>query len=209
MSVAEHFERAARDYGALRGRWPLGALREQEQRALHDLVRPRPGELVLDAGCGDGETLAWLRDEGARAVGVDVTPAMAAHCRRRGFAVAIQDMQRLGVQSRFDWVLCVGSLEFVLDPAATIAGFASCLRPGGRLGLLYPRRHLLGWVYAAYHGLHGVRIHLFSRPQIEAYMRGAGLRPLPDWRDGALSSMCVAERPAERAGGGTLEGTAG
>jgi SAM-dependent methyltransferase len=193
-SAAQHFERVAGDYARLRHLWPLGMLRRQEQRALRALVRVQPGERVLDAGCGDGETLAWLTAQRVQPVGVDVALGMAAHCRRRGFLVAVQDMECLGMRPCFDWVLCVGALEFTADPGHAIRSLASCLRPRGKLALLFPRRNWLTILYAAYHRAHGVRIRLFTCEDVSALMIHAGLRPQPGWRDGWASTVAVAER---------------
>jgi SAM-dependent methyltransferase len=194
-SAVRHFEAAAARYDALRNGGMLGTLRRRELAALRQLAPVRAGERVLDAGCGDGELLAWLAARGARAVGVDAARGMAAACRRRGLAVAVQDMEQLGVRPAFDWTLCIGSLEFAADPRRAVAELAATLRPGGRFVLLYPRREPLGLLYAAYHRLHGVRVTLFSRAEIGALFRAAGLSGPRGWRDCALSTLCVAERP--------------
>jgi SAM-dependent methyltransferase len=46
---------------------------------------------VIDVGCGRGELLEALRAQGIEARGVDVSPAMVAICRRRGFDVELGD----------------------------------------------------------------------------------------------------------------------
>ncbi|HUI28449.1 MAG TPA: class I SAM-dependent methyltransferase, partial [Candidatus Kryptonia bacterium] len=169
-AAIRHFERVAASYTRLRDRWPLGALRRQEAQALATLTHIEPGARVLDAGCGDGTTLAHLADDGVRGVGIDITRPMAAQCRRRGFPVCVQDIEQLGFRAAFDWVLCIGSLEFTAEPFKAIRSLAGCLRPSGRLVLLFPRRNLLGHVYAAYHRAHGVRAWRFSRAEVAALL---------------------------------------
>jgi 2-polyprenyl-3-methyl-5-hydroxy-6-metoxy-1,4-benzoquinol methylase len=192
--VVRHFTGVAAQYTRLRASWPLGMLRRQEIAALRELVRPQPGARVLDVGCGDGETLSWLTELGARPVGIDVVYAMAAHCRQRGLSVAVQDMEQLGVRARFDWVLCIGSLEFTAQPKQVIASLAACVRPHGRFVLLFPRRSWLGTLYATYHRAHGVRIRIFSNAEIRGFMLAAGLEPLAGWRDCWLSTIALATR---------------
>ena len=196
-AARRHFARVAGDYTALRGRWPLGALREQEQRAVRALLTVDAGARALDVGCGDGTTAAWLQARGARVIGVDAVWEMAALTRRRGVPTVVQDMETLGIRPRFDWVLCIGALEFTRSPAAAIAALAACLAPGGRLVLLFPRRSLLGRAYAAYHRANGLAIHLFARDEMAAHLRAAGLMLEGAWRDCLLSSVCLARRRAE------------
>ena len=47
---------------------------------------------VLDAGCGRGEFLEILRDQGITATGVDVNPEMVAQCRARELQVVEGDL---------------------------------------------------------------------------------------------------------------------
>jgi SAM-dependent methyltransferase len=194
-AAARHFTRVASDYGKLRQQGLNGFLRGREQRAVAALARVQPGARVLDAGCGDGETLAWLVARGARPVGFDLVAPMAAHCHARGFDVCVQDMERPGFRATFDWVLCIGSLEFTREPASALQALSGCLHQGGRFVLLFPRRNWLGRVYAAYHRRHGVPVWLFSRRQMTRLLRRAGLEPV-EWRDCLLSSVCLAHKAA-------------
>jgi len=190
-AVARHFADAATRYSRLRGSGPLGWARSREQTAVQDLANVEPGTTVLDAGCGDGATLDWLRERGAHAIGIDLTWPMARICAMRGLAVAVQDIEEVGLQPVFDWVLCIGSLEFVPNPARALQNLAACLAPTGTLVLLYPRKGPLGTLYALYHRTHGTRIHLFNTDDITALFSGAGLDPPRSRRDCLLSSVCV------------------
>jgi SAM-dependent methyltransferase len=189
-AVSRHFSRAAARYSYLRGRGPLKRIRRREQAAVRELAEIKPGATVLDAGCGDGATLEWLSARGATAFGIDLTWPMALLCAARGFPVAVQDIENLGLRTVFDWVLCIGALEFVPDPARALQNLAGCLAPNGTLVLLYPRRGALGALYAMYHRTHGARIHLFGDREIAVLLTGAGLVPPLQRRDCVLSSAC-------------------
>jgi 2-polyprenyl-3-methyl-5-hydroxy-6-metoxy-1,4-benzoquinol methylase len=191
-AVARHFSRSAAGYTRLRGVGPMHRMRQREQTAVQELATVEAGVRVLDAGCGDGATLDWLRTRGAVPVGIDLTWPMARVCIERGFAVAVQDLENIGLQPVFDWVLCIGALEFVPDPARAIKNLSACLAPNGTLVLLYPRKGPLGVLYAIYHRTHGARIHLFNLEDITELLTGAGLSPPLDRRDCALSSVCTA-----------------
>ncbi len=194
-AAARHFEAAAAGYGRRRDAGLAGRLRRHEIRAVRDLAAVAPGDLVLDAGCGDGAALDWLAGARARAFGVDVALGMARACRRRGHRVAVQDLARPGLRCGFDWVLCIGALEFTADPAAAVAALAAVMRPGGRLLLLYPRPLPLGPLYALYHRRHGVAIKLFTPARVRALLTAAGLAAPTATRWSWLSSACVARRP--------------
>ncbi|MEO8601707.1 MAG: methyltransferase domain-containing protein [bacterium] len=193
-AAADHFSRVADGYSGLRGRWPLSVLRAREQAAVRRLMPVAVGERVLDAGCGDGEILAWLCSRRARPVGIDVVPAMAQRARRCGAPVAVQDFAALGVRPVFDWALCIGAIEFAGDPVRVLRELGAALRAGGRVGLLFPRRSALARVYAAYHRRHGVAIRLFSHAEMNELLGAAGLVVEPPWLDCLLSTVCVARR---------------
>jgi SAM-dependent methyltransferase len=194
--AADHFGSAADGYTEFRSRGLLGRIRRQEQRAVSELAPVAGGALVLDAGCGDGETMAWLAGRGAKAIGVDLSLPMAAGCAGRGHAVSVQDMNRLAFGPVFDWVLCIGSLEFVGHPQNALSELARCLKTDGRFVLLYPRRGLLGTLYTLYHRSHGTRIHTFRRPQVSRLLADAGLAAPVEWRRCVLADVCATGRPA-------------
>lgn len=194
-AAATHFEVVAASYRTRRATGLAGRLRRQETRAVCGLATVAPGDLVLDAGCGDGATLDWLAAARARAVGIDVALGMVRACRARGHLVAVSDLARPALRCRFDWVLCIGALEFTNDPGAAVAALAALLRPGGRFVLLYPRLVPLGLLYVLYHRRHGVAIRLFSRADVAALLTAAGLTAPDQFRWGWLSSACVASRP--------------
>jgi 2-polyprenyl-3-methyl-5-hydroxy-6-metoxy-1,4-benzoquinol methylase len=196
-AVVRHFSRAAAAYSRLRGAGPLRRMRSREQSAVQELARVEPGATVLDAGCGDGATLEWLDKRGARALGIDLTLPMARLCALRGFAAAVQDLEELGLRPVFDWILCIGALEFVPDPARALRSLGACLAPHGRLVLLYPRKGFLGTLYALYHRTHGARIHIFGSDEVVSLLADAGFAPPTERRDCALSSACLTVRAAE------------
>lgn len=112
-------------------------VRGRQERYLPVVGRRSP---VLDIGCGRGEFLEILRDEGLEAHGVDVDPAMVTLCRDKGLDVAAAD----GIQYLED--RADGSLGIVFGAQVIehlsyeeilrlLRAARAKLQPGGRLVL--------------------------------------------------------------------------
>jgi cyclopropane-fatty-acyl-phospholipid synthase len=101
---------------------------EQAQRRKHDYIAEQigiaPGRRVLDLGCGWGGLLEYIRGAGAVGVGVTLSSAQAAACRRHGLDVHIADARRLTSESfgRFDAVASLGAFEHFCSPEDHAAG---------------------------------------------------------------------------------------
>jgi cyclopropane-fatty-acyl-phospholipid synthase len=126
---------------------------EQAQRRKHEYVGEQigigPGRRVLDLGCGWGPLLDFVRGRGADGVGVTLSSAQAAACRRHGLEVHLQDARLVTPESfgRFDAVASLGAFEHFCSPEEHRAGrqdevyrdlfahVASLLPEGGRVYL--------------------------------------------------------------------------
>ncbi len=102
---------------------------------LIDLLDPKPGERVLDVGCGTGTLTAQLAERGCTVVGVDASEEMLARARLEhpGLDVRLGDATDLGFDREFDAVFSNATLHWVRPPEAAVASMAASLKPGGRL----------------------------------------------------------------------------
>ncbi|WP_174297379.1 class I SAM-dependent methyltransferase [Sphingomonas bacterium] len=97
-----------------------------------DLLAPRPGERILDLGCGDGVLTARIVEAGATAVGVDGSPEMVAAARARGIDAHVVDAQVLPFGPEFDAGFTNAALHWMLDRGGVARGVFAALKPGGR-----------------------------------------------------------------------------
>ena len=96
------------------------------------LLAPRPGERILDLGCGDGALTEKLASLGCKVVGVDASELQIAAARERGLNARVIAGEALPFRDEFDAVFSNAALHWMLQPDAVIAGVARALRRGGR-----------------------------------------------------------------------------
>ena len=97
-----------------------------------ELLDPRPGERVLDLGCGDGVLTAKIAAAGATVVAVDAAPDMVASARAKGLDARVCPGQNLAFDREFDAVFSNAALHWMHPAETVIAGVARALKPGGR-----------------------------------------------------------------------------
>ncbi|WP_371614674.1 class I SAM-dependent methyltransferase [Streptomyces sp. NBC_00454] len=106
----------------------------------------RPGDRVLDAGCGTGRALTALRaavGPSGTVLGADVTPQMLSAARDAGRdaegTLLLTDVVRLPLRDEvLDAVFAAGLIAHLPEPAANLRELARVVRPGGRLALFHP-----------------------------------------------------------------------
>ena len=96
------------------------------------LLEPRPGERVLDLGCGDGVLTERLVAAGCDVVGVDASQEQVTAARARGLNALVMKGEALTFAGEFDAVFSNAALHWMRDADAVLAGVRRALRPGGR-----------------------------------------------------------------------------
>ena len=160
MNEAEDGEQPADDQstrldwnGATARFWVEHADRYEALLAPHGEVllaaaAPRPGERVLDIGCGCGGTTVRAAQavgpDGGTALGVDISQVMIDRARSLAtdsgidnvrFEIGDAQTADLG-HGRFDLAISRYGLMFFDDPVAALVNIRATVRPGGRLAFV-------------------------------------------------------------------------
>src|SRR5258708_24658662 len=107
------------------------------------LAAPKPGEFVLDIGCGSGTTTLKLAARVApsgEAVGVDISGPMLSVARRRASETNVParfieaDVTDYSFETEsFDLAFSQFGVMFFADPAASFRNIHRAMKTGGRL----------------------------------------------------------------------------
>jgi ubiquinone/menaquinone biosynthesis C-methylase UbiE len=152
-------------------------------------LRVRRGEILLDAGCGEGRHCFGAIERGARVVGLDLDRASlhkaAGALRYRG-----SELGRLGAMlqgdtfhlpfrdATFDKVICSEVMEHVHDYTGAARELARVLRPGGLAAVTIPTatsEHLYLHLGDDYFESPGGHIRVFRPRQLAEGLARAGL----------------------------------
>jgi SAM-dependent methyltransferase len=172
----------------------------------YDRLGVRPGDLVLDLGCGGGRHAYEAQRRGAQVVALDTDRQELAGVREmmaavgadgagggaqgsptqpppagRGDAVAADGRRLPFADATFDRVIAAEVLEHVVDDRAVMAEVHRVLRPGGRAAVTVPRwwPEVVCWALSsAYHEVEGGHVRIYRRAQLDARLRAAGLTPV-------------------------------
>jgi SAM-dependent methyltransferase len=119
---------------------------------LARILRPHLGDTVLEVGAGLGSLTGRLMGKRLQYVAGERDP-LYLHALRNRFLrtpnVCVRPLDPASpadfddLRESFDTVLCVNVLEYLEDPAPTVAALYGALKPGGSLLVLVPQNPIL------------------------------------------------------------------
>jgi SAM-dependent methyltransferase len=157
--------------------------RWERRRALL-LGEARPGERVLDLGCGSGRFVAALRDAGADAVGVEIAEAALERARQVAPGADLRLLEPDGSipleHASVDLVWCSEVLEHVADAGYLLLEARRVLKPDGRLLVTVPYHGRVKTValaltrFDAHFDPQGQHLRFFTRASLSRTLADAG-----------------------------------
>ncbi len=137
------------------------------------LLDAKPGERVIDLGCGTGHITKQLADRGVDVVGVDASREMIAEARRLHptLRFEIGDGRSFDLRESFDAVFSNAALHWMPEQERVFGRVFAHLRPGGRFVFeMGGARNLLAIRQAMAHGLHELGAPLAAAAESNSYL---------------------------------------
>jgi SAM-dependent methyltransferase len=110
----------------------VGAFVAELGTAALDLLDPRPGERILDVGCGDGVLTKKIAARGASVTGIDNSLDMIRAAHANGVDALVVDSADMHFDRDFDAAFSNAALHWMLDKEAVARGVFRALKAGGR-----------------------------------------------------------------------------
>ena len=122
-------------------RWfqtPIGRLvKKFEVELILDLLKPSPGERILDAGCGTGIFTGDILERRTRVAGLDLSLPMLRKAEDKGYAcldLLQGDMRRLPFpEGAFEKTVSITALEFIAEAKPAVDELFRVTREGGTI----------------------------------------------------------------------------
>jgi trans-aconitate methyltransferase len=99
-----------------------------------ELLDPKPGEHILDLGCGTGHLTNRIAELGATVVGIDTSRTMIDQARQNYPALRFElgDGRSIQLEQSFDAVFSNAAIHWMTDQDAVARSVWRALKPGGR-----------------------------------------------------------------------------
>jgi len=150
---------------------------------------PEKSSVVLEVGCGAGQTLHWLKKTGicSTAIGVEYDSCAATAAQEHADVVYVGDIEMFTPdipENSVDLLLCLDVLEHLRDPWSTLRRLSAYVRTNGALiasipnvrhkSVVFPLLFSSRWDYADAGHLDRGHLRFFVRESAIALLEQAG-----------------------------------
>jgi len=150
---------------------------------------PLESNVVMEVGCGAGETLNWLKKTGTclKTIGIEFNPEIAATAKENVDLIISGDIEQIDpdvVEGSVDLLLCLDVLEHLRDPWKTLNKLSKYLKNGGTIivsipnvrykSVLLPLVFNSKWEYSTSGHLDITHLRFFVRKTAISLVEGAG-----------------------------------
>jgi trans-aconitate methyltransferase len=118
---------------------------------LLELLDAKPGERILDIGCGTGHLTAKIAANGAQVIGIDRSAEMIqqACVAYPALCFEVMDAREISFSEKFDAVFSNATLHWIKEPERVVEGISRVLQPNGRFVAEFGgKRNIAGLVTA-------------------------------------------------------------
>ncbi len=113
-----------------------------------DLLDPKPGERILDVGCGTGQLTRKIADRGAEVAGLDSSPEMIGQARQNfpDLQFMLENAGNMEFQDEFDAVFSNAALHWMKNARQVANAISRALRKNGRLAVEFGGKRNIGQI---------------------------------------------------------------
>src|SRR3989344_1210864 len=152
--------------------WYRG-MQKISEMLLRKYLPHESGNMILDAGCGTGGAMQWLKPFG-KVYGFDISDLAIQYCKKRGLKnVVVGTVESIPFAPKmFDIVVCLDVLyhKQVKNDRQSLKELCRVLKPGGLLVIRVPAYNWL-------HSYHDVAVHAkhrYSAGEVEKLLLESG-----------------------------------
>lgn len=161
---------------------PSADMRSQQRSEIaYQILSQKKGKL-LDVGCGRGLNSVFFKNAGFEVEALDISPQAVQLTKNQGVKAFLFDIEQERIRGKYDAILCLEVLQFVVNPTKVLLNLRQALNPKGEIILSLPnefhlkRRWDILWGKLDFIGAKAPHLRLFNLAEIEKLIEECGLQ---------------------------------